>query len=97
MRIEEKTKLVEKYDKMTYEELEKIENDPNLPYEEYVIVAVTLALKEEEAGIKGIPWEEAYDILLGNHKYKTDSNEKEGIERFGWNKKLYRKRLCILC
>lgn len=69
MSIEEKTKLVEKYDKMTYEELEEIEKNPNLPYEEYVIVAVTVALKELEAGIPGIPFEEAFDILLGDYKY----------------------------
>ena len=75
MSIEEKTKLVEKYDKMTYEELGEIEKSPDLPYEEYVIVAVTRALKEEEAGIKGIPLEEAFDILLGDYTYKKNNNE----------------------
>lgn len=70
MSIEEKTKLVEKYEKMTYEELEEIEKNPDLPYEEYVIVAVTSALKELEAGIEGISLEEAFDMLLGDYKYK---------------------------
>ena len=38
-------------EKMSYEELGIIEKDPSLSYEEYVIVGVIRALKEEEAGI----------------------------------------------
>lgn len=76
-------KLVEKYEKMTYEELGEIEKDPSLPYEEYVIVAITRALKEEEAGIKGIPLEEAYELLLGDYKYKKNNNESKYVRRFG--------------
>lgn len=80
---ERNAKLVEKYEKMSYEELGIIEKDPSLSYEEYVIVGIMLALKEEEAGIPGIPFEEAFDMLLGDYQYKENSNKAEGIKRFG--------------
>ena len=60
---ERNTRLLEEYQKLSYEELEKMENDLNISYNDYVIVGLARALKAHEEGRKGIPIEEAFEEI----------------------------------
>ncbi len=79
---ERNTRLLEEYKKLSYEELEKMEKDPNLSYTDYVIVGLAYSLKEQEEGIEGIPLDEAFKQLLGED-FDKYCGKKKSIKRFG--------------
>ena len=80
---ERNTRLLEEYQKLSYEELEKMENDLNISYNDYVIVGLARALKAHEEGRKGIPIEEAFKRLLGEELYNKTCNRTRRTRRSG--------------
>lgn len=61
---EKNKKLYEEYKKKTYEELDKLEKDTNISYNDYVVLSIARGMKEIEEGIPGIPAEEVFEELL---------------------------------
>ena len=77
--VERNRKLLEEFKKKTYEELDKLENDPTISYNDYVVLSVARGMKEIEDGIPGIPAEEVFRELLGenyreNNSYASSKN-----------------------
>ena len=83
MDTERNTRLLEEYKKLSYKELERMENDLNISYTDYVIVALARALKAHEEGEEGIPIEEAFKQLLGEDVYNKHCNKTRRTKRFG--------------
>ena len=83
MDTERNKRLLEEYKKLPDEELEKMENDLNISYNDYVIVALARALKEDKE--EGLPLDEAFREILGEDFDKYCA-KKKSFKRFGWNK-----------
>lgn len=79
---ERNERLMEELKKLSDEELEKMENDLNISYNDYVIVAITRALKAHEEGEEGLPLDEAFKQILGED-FDKYCNRKKSIKRFG--------------
>lgn len=62
---ERNKRLYEEYKKKTYKELEKLEKDPDISYNDYVVLSIARGMKEIEDGVPGIPAEEVFKELLG--------------------------------
>ena len=75
--------LLEEYKKKSYEELDKLEENPDLTETEMIIISVARAEKElDEFGyIAGIPMEEVFDKLLSDANKTEDSNAKKSNRR----------------
>ena len=82
--VERNRKLLEEFKNKSYQELDKIENDPNISYNDYVVVCVARGLKEIEDGIPGIPAEEVFRELLGENYKKSNfaANGKKRLETY---------------
>lgn len=48
---EDNNKLFERFKKKTYEELEELANNPNISYNDYVVLSIAKGIKEIEDGI----------------------------------------------
>ena len=76
---ERNDKLYEEYKNKTYEELDELEHDPNISYNDYVVLSIARGMKEIEDGIPGTPAEEVFKELLGedyrrNNTYKNSKS-----------------------
>ncbi|MBQ3145741.1 MAG: hypothetical protein IJB90_04145 [Clostridia bacterium] len=69
---ERNNKLFEEYKRKSYKELDELEKNPNISYNDYVILSVARGIKEIEDGIEGIPAEEVFKELLGE-SYRENS------------------------
>lgn len=63
--VERNRKLLDEFKKKTYEELDEIENSPNISYNDYVVLSIARGMKEIEDGIPGTPADEFFKELLG--------------------------------
>ena len=75
--------LLKEYKKLSYKELDQLENDLNISYNNYVIVAIARALKGHEEGEKGLPLEEAFNKLLGEEIYNKNCSKSKSTRRYG--------------
>lgn len=78
---ERNAKLYEEYKKKTYEELEELEKDPNMSYNDYVVLCIAIGIKQIEDGIEGIPADEVFKEVLGAD-YSEDNIYANGKNRF---------------
>lgn len=78
---EKNKKLYEEYKKKTYKELDKLEKDTNISYNDYVVLSIARGMKEIEEGIPGIPAEEVFEELLGED-YRESNIYENSKSRF---------------
>lgn len=78
---ERNKKLYEEYKRKTYEELEELEKDTNISYNDYVVLSIARGIKEIEDGIPGIPAEEVFEELLGE-RYRESNIYEDSKNRF---------------
>lgn len=78
---ERNKKLYEEYKRKTYEELDELEKDTNISYNDYVVLSIAKGIKEIEDGIPGIPAEEVFEELLGE-RYRESNIYEDSKNRF---------------